>query len=371
MNQARRTGIATLIAASAVVCACCFISSRTGQAQGLPFNTAFSTSAVPLIAAQGKIDIGAFYVVRQAFSDKGPGWSDTILDVRQEVAGVRVREIRIAPMNRNCSRDVTVKAVERVLLNTTVTNVAGKFKLCSYPEDDFSGVIQVARRSDVEADSLATAVTQTIVAKCGTQERLYELPDPEMLKFDALKLADSRITALWDLRGDVVERAFGKAFSFSEATAEQNKGRQELGAKIVPEIMAGKFDSGFPDRTCPYAECRDHNAKSALQGYAGPMEEKDPAFVELANAASLHLAKFDLPPYPREAQRIHTQGEVRLRIFFDPETGSVTNVEPESGDDKLQEVAANAARTWQFQTGVALKTPVEVTLRFGFHCPAK
>ncbi len=309
--------------------------------------------------------------MRQAFSDKGPGWSDTILDVRQEVGGARVREIRIAPMSRNCAHDVTVKAVERVFPNATVTNVAGKFKLCSYPEDDFAGLIQVARRSDIEADSLETAASQTIVAKCGTQERLYELPDQEMLKFDALKLADRRITALWDLAGDVVDRAFGKDFSFSGATAEQNKERQELGAKIVPEILAGNFDSGFPDRACPYAECRDHNAKSALQGYTGPIEEKDPAFVELINPALLHLAKFDLPPYPREAQRAHTQGEVRLKIFFDPATGSVTDVEPQSGDDKLQDAAVNAARTWRFENGVALKTPVEVTLRFGFHCPAK
>jgi TonB family protein len=274
-------------------------------------------------------------------------------------------------MNRNCAHVVTVKAVEHVLPNLTAAKVAGKFKLCSYPEDDFAGVIQVAKRNDIEPESLEAAANVTIVAKCGTQERLYELPDPDLLKFEALKRADLRIAALWDLKDDVEERAFGKDFAFSKATIQQSKEQQELGAKIVPEILAGKFDSGFADTTCPFAECRDHNAKSALQGYAGSIEDRDPAFVQLLNPASLHLLNFDLPPYPREAQRAGAQGEVRLKIFFDPSTGAVTNAEPLSGDDQLQDAAVNAVRAWHFETGVGLKSPVEATLRFGFHCPTK
>jgi TonB family protein len=323
------------------------------------------------IQAQEKTELGEFYVVRQAVSNNGPGWSDTILDVRDGVGGVRVREIRIAPLNRNCSHIVTVKAVEIVLPNTTSAKVAGKFRLCSYPEDDFAGVIQIAKRSDIEPDSLESAATQTIVAKCGTKEILYELPDQDLLKFEALKRADARIAALWDLKDDVEDRAFGKDFAFAKATAEQNKERQVLGAKFVPEILAGKFDSGFSDSTCAFAECRDHNAKSALQGYKGPIDDKDPAFVELQNGASLHLAKFDLPSYPQEAQRALARGEVRLRIFFDPATGLVTNAEPMSGDDKLQDAAVKAAQSWRFEAGTALKSPIEVTLQFGFHCPAK
>jgi hypothetical protein len=318
-----------------------------------------------------EIALAGFYVVTQAVSDKGTPWADKILDVRAEVGGVRVREIRIAPMNRNCAHNVTVKAVERVLPNTTVAKVAGKFKLCSYPDDDFAGVIQVAKRDYIESDSIGTSANHTIVAKCGTKERLYELPYPETLKFEALKRADSRITALWDLADDVEERAFGKDFRFGGATAEQNKERQELGAKFVPEIMGGKFDSGFPDSTCAFAECRVHNAKSALQGYSGVIDERDPAYVEIVNVAALHLAKFELPEYSLDAQRAHAQGEVRLKIFFDPATGQVTNVEPQSGDEKLQDAAAKAAQAWQFRTGIALKSPVEATLRFGFHCPAK
>ena len=362
MNATRYENRLTLIALAAFACVGGLVNAKTN-----------GTANAGVKAAQSKeaIELGGFYVVTQAVSDKGTPWADKILDVRAEVAGVRVREIRIAPMNRNCGHNVTVKAVERLLPNTTVAKVAGKFKLCSYPDDDFAGVIQVARREYIESESVETSASHTIVAKCGTQEKLYELPYPETLKFEALQRADSRITALWDLADDVEERAFGKDFSFGGATAAQNKERQELGAKFVPEIMGGKFDSGFPDKTCAFADCRVHNAKSALQGYSGVIDEKDPAFVEVLNAPTLHLAKADLPAYPREAQSAHAQGEVRLKIFFDPATGLVTNVEPEAGDEKLQDAAVKAAQTWEFRTGIALKSPVEVLLRFGFRCPTK
>jgi Gram-negative bacterial TonB protein C-terminal len=356
-------GREALLALGALALASVFMSAGTRAVVNQAMNRA--------IQRQEKTELGEFYVVRQAVSNNGPGWSDTILDVRDEVGGVRVGEIRIAPLNRNCAHMVTVKAVEIVLSNTTAAKVAGQFRLCSYPEDDFAGVIQVAKRSDIEPDSLESAANQTIVAKCGAKEVLYELPDQDLLKFEALKRADGRIAALWNLKDDVEDRAFGKDFAFAKATTEQNKQRQELGAKFVPEILAGKFDSGFADSACAFAECRDHNAKSALQGYKGPIDDKDPAFVELLNSASLHLAKSDLPSYPREAQRALAQGEVRLRIFFDPSTGVVNSVEPLSGDDKLQDASVKAAQSWRFETGAALKSPSEVTLRFGFHCPAK
>jgi TonB family protein len=351
-----------LVALAAFVCTSGFIRAD---------NDAVASAQAKLAKRTEEVALGGFYVVTQALADKGTPWADKILDVRAEVGGVRVREIRIAPMNRNCAHNITVKAVEHVLPNTTVAKVAGKFKLCSYPDDDFAGVIEVAKRDYIEPDAMETSASHTIVAKCGTQERLYELPDPQMLKFEALKMADSRITSLWDLASDVDDRAFGKGFSFSGATAEQNKQRQELGAKFVSEIKAGKFDAGFPDVSCPFAECRVHDAKSALQGYAGVIDEKDPAYVVILNATSLHLVKSDPPEYPRDAQNAQAQGEVRLKIFFDPATGQVTTVEPQSGDEKLQDSAAKAAQAWQFQIGSGLKSPVEATLRFGFNCPAR
>src|ERR1700691_6815725 len=182
MNATRYEKHLTLIALAAFACAGGLVKAKTNGTANAGVKTPQSKEA---------IELGGFYVVTQAVSDKGTPWGDKILDVRAEVAGVRVREIRISPMNRNCGHNVTVKAVELLLPNTTVAKVAGKFKLCSYPDDDFAGVIQVARRDYIESESIETSASHTIVAKCGIQERLYELPYPETLKFEALKRADA------------------------------------------------------------------------------------------------------------------------------------------------------------------------------------
>ena len=100
-----------MLALGALAPAAGFVSARTWT---IPIPAIIRT-----IQTQEKTELGEFYVVRQAVSNNGPGWSDTILDVRDEVGGVRVREIRIAPLNRNCAHIVTVKAVETVLPNTT------------------------------------------------------------------------------------------------------------------------------------------------------------------------------------------------------------------------------------------------------------
>src|SRR5580693_6544297 len=102
------------------------VFAGAGGIVGVRTNRAGSNEARPAQVKE-EIALGSFYVVTQAVSDKGTPWADKILDVRAEVEGVRVREIRIAPMNRNCAHNVTVKAVERLLPNTTVAKVAGKF----------------------------------------------------------------------------------------------------------------------------------------------------------------------------------------------------------------------------------------------------
>ena len=211
-----------------------------------------------------------FYVVTQAIFHTDPKWVDHILEVRPEEEGVRVREIRIAPLNPTCPHHVTVRAIERVIPNTTVKKVALHFDLCAFTEDDVESLIQAAKRKTALASDDDSA-SQTIVARCGTKQRIFELPDKDSLRFDALSLADSRLSAFWNLAGVVEARIFGDDFSLARLTLEQDREAQALGAKLVPEIKSGKYDQAFADNNCPYGECSDHSSASALQGYAGPI----------------------------------------------------------------------------------------------------
>jgi hypothetical protein len=212
-----------------------------------------------------------FYVVTQAIFHTDPKWVDHILEVRPEAEGVRVREMRIAPLSAACPRHVTVRAIERVVPNTTVKKVALHFDLCAFSEDDVESMIQAARRKTASNSDGDDSASQTIVARCGTKQRVFELPDEDSLRFDALKLADSRLAAFWDLAAVVEARTFGDDFSLAKLTPEQDRDAQALGAKLVPEIKSGTYDQAFADNNCPYGECSDHSSASALQGYAGPI----------------------------------------------------------------------------------------------------
>jgi hypothetical protein len=213
-----------------------------------------------------------FYVVTQAIFHAGPKWVDHVLEVRpQSPTEVEVREIRIAPLSPACPHHVTVRAIERLVPNTTVKKVAAHFDLCAFTEDVVETMIHVAKRTNGALSSDDDSATQTIVARCGTNQRVFELPDESSLHFEALTLADSHLAAFWNLAATIESRTFGNDFSLAQLTPEQDREAQALGAKQVPEIKSGKFDQAFADNNCPYAECPDHNAASALQGYDGPI----------------------------------------------------------------------------------------------------
>jgi hypothetical protein len=211
-----------------------------------------------------------FYVVTQALFHTDPKWVDHILDVHPQGTDVAVREIRIAPLAPACPHHVTVRAIERTIPNTTMKKVAAHFELCSFAEDDIEGMLNAAKRPgspNTEGDS----ATQTIVARCGQKQKIFELPDQESLRFDAITLADPHLAAFWNLAGTVEARTFGNDFSLARLTPEQDRDAQALGSKLVTEIKSGKYDQAFADNNCPYGECPDHSSASALQGYAGPI----------------------------------------------------------------------------------------------------
>ncbi|MFZ3217269.1 MAG: hypothetical protein WA192_14525 [Candidatus Acidiferrales bacterium] len=220
--------------------------------------------------AKPKALLEEFYVVTQAVFHGDPKWVDHILDVRPQGADVLVREIRIAPLGAACPRRVTVRAIERVLPAITVKKVAGKFDLCDYAEDDVEAIVHTAtRRGDAGSGDEDASASQTVVARCNGRLRMFELPDQESLRFEAIGLADPRLATFWELAAVMEGRAFGYDFSLAKVTPAQDRELQALGAKVVAEIKSGRYDQGFADESCPYAECADHNAASALQGYAG------------------------------------------------------------------------------------------------------
>jgi hypothetical protein len=218
---------------------------------------------------------------------RSPQWRDTIVDVSQEGPGIRIREIAIEPaVGAHCPpHAVIARERDRELPGEFVEQAAGHHKLCSMNESEVAGVIGAANKDDVARANSDDFATQTIVATCGESEHLFELPYPDTLKWHALGLADSHITALWKLSHEVVAHAFGDAPflpDLPDATehprqvpalqAGDDFAAQKLAEKLVPEIRGKRYESGFGDSNCAYASCRDHTAASALQGYVGLLD---------------------------------------------------------------------------------------------------
>lgn len=232
--------------------------------------TALLLLTVPKSLANVVPDLESFYIVTQATFRDGPAWVDHILELRPQGPDVLIREIRIAPLSADCPHHVTIRAIERTMPATTVKQLAGKFELCAHAEDDVDGMIHAAKKEE-EQNAIDDSATQTIVAVCGGQKRMFELPYPETLRFEALNLANAHVAKFWEIAADIEAEAFGSDFSLAKLTSAQDAQAQDLAAKIVPEIKLGRYKQGFADADCPYAECRDHSAASALQGYSGPI----------------------------------------------------------------------------------------------------
>jgi TonB family protein len=307
-------------------------------------------------SAGGPEGFQSLYIVTHAISDASPFWFEYVLDVRAQGTGVLVRDIRIAPLNSICTRNLTVKAIDHLLPNLTVKKLT-RIDLCSLNTEFVASAIRAAQpKAAVSVDDTAS---YTLVAMCGKSEKVFSLPVPEAIDFKLLKKTSPRIASLWELASNVQRRAFGKDFSFYRVSMTQAAAFQALGAQVVPAMKSGIYDRGFEDRG-PLA--------SLLNDYSGPLEETEPSYVDLVDQPPPKFLKYDLPRYPPLAKQARIQGDVNLVITEDTQTGLVKDVETTSGQRLLVDAAVRAALQWQFQPGTNSRVPIELTVRFGFRC---
>lgn len=334
----------------------------------------FSLAALLLVSGASLLDhasagahhreeLQSFYVARSFFSDYLPGWSDTILDVAPQGNDVRVRVIRISLANDFCP-GLVVRAAEHVFPHTSVRKIAGR-DICAFTSDRVRAALEGAAPK-VMGDRSDSA-TETIVAKCGIQEKEFDFPYPVEVDQKALKGSNPDVSRLWDTFYRVYEAALGKNFSFGTAAPEQQRAMQDLGAKLVPELVSGKYQMAYNGSQCDGHDCDNYLAWQ-LKSYSGAPERYDPAVATLLDESSLHLTKYVAPVVPLIAKTAHVYGDVHLRITADRQTGAVENVDFISGPQLLERSALTAAKSWQFDPATLSPQPIEVTLRFELKC---
>lgn len=307
----------------------------------------------------------SFYVVREYFSDLIDASHEEVLEVTPQGKDVRVCVIRISVASFTCGGSV-VRAAERIFPNTTVRKLTGRIDPCSYTEAEVDNAIKAAATVGDYSDSAAV----TMVAKCGQSERAFNFPYPAQIKIKELHRHSRRVDRLWDLAYMVRTTYFGDKFSFDEVSPQQDKEFQDLGTKLVPELVSGKFDGAFDENACDGHKCPTGYFAWRLKGYTGIPVPPDPSTVQLTDAASFHLLKYVAPIYPTIDKISHVEGEVHLKIIVDPTTGVVTGATFVSGQEPLSHSAIDAAKQWQFVPGMQSGAPAEVILKYTL-CPVQ
>jgi hypothetical protein len=303
-------------------------------------------------------ELDRFYIATHVVSDASPFRYEYILDVSKEASAVLVRQIRIAPGKYGCSGSTSIKAVDRRLANSSVQNVA-QTNICSLDPDEVNSAIKRSIPKDLTA--IDDTASYTIVARCGQAEKVFELPFPEEVDFKTLKRINPRIGSLWDLARHVSARAFGKSFSFYDASASDDANFRALGAQIFPELKSGAYGRAYGE----------HYLEIFLKDYSGPGEEVDPWQVELMSPGRTEWTHYELPKYPPLARQTRIQGEVCLIAAIDPETGLVKDVKATSGHPLLAQSAIPAVKGWQLRQTNPPKDSVEIGMRYELRCPGE
>jgi Gram-negative bacterial TonB protein C-terminal len=293
----------------------------------------------------------SFYIGRSTFSDAVAAWSEELLEVTSRDDGVRVRVIRVSLANLHCDR-VIVQAAERIFPGTTVGTMAGQ-NLCAL---DGKTVESAVARASARSTGVYESAKSTIVARCGGREHVLSFTYDSTINWTALERRDPRIAAAGRLYLQLRARAFGERFSFDPRNVEADRQQSALGTTVVPDILAGRFDTFFGTRFT-----------SELGGYTGP-PSRDLAPAELLERAALTFDSYVPIAIPQIALTMNAHGDVRLRLTVDPPTGDVTGVDALSGPSILASTASEGVRRWRFTPGSISDGHVDVTLRFEVRC---
>jgi Gram-negative bacterial TonB protein C-terminal len=330
-------------------------------------NVLLCRGGAPTVAAAA-LPLQSFYIALHVFSDDLASGYEELLDVAASGKDVRVRLMRMSLANQYCPAPL-VRAVERVLPKTSVKALAGT-DICSNDPLGVERALDAAKPKTIS--SVFEAASQTVVARCGSQERIFDFPWAQTVDRSKLTRSAPAVSALWDTYLRVSQRAFGKAFAMSLEPPARQQQFEALGNTLAGDLTSGKYQAAYSDWPCHDLldqDCRGNYLAWRLRGYAGAPLLREPLPPELLEASAMRFVKYTTPVFSPIALSARVFGDVRLRMSADPLTGAATNVEVMSGPSLLSAAALAAAKSWQFEPGFGASAPIDVTLRFQIRCP--
>jgi len=299
-------------------------------------------------------------------SDASPFWYKYVLDVRSTADGTLVRNIRIAPLDFLCG-NVTVKAAEKQLRGITPLRLVGSNNPCALTVDTARQSIKKPR----VMESIFESIRFGIVASCGGEERVFQLPFKEEVDFRSLAKEAPRVAALWDLSRRVQIAAFGNKSIFYDISEERDSELQKFGDSLVSDLLTGKYDAGFSEFCGGILtpDCNPSPTKTLLHGFRPGLRVPDRT-PKLENVEQYHFVRYVAPVYPRTAQAARVESRITLEVVSDKDTGKTLKAIVLEGHPLLNQSAITAALQWQFDPSMQ-KTdqPIRLVLIYSLACP--
>jgi Gram-negative bacterial TonB protein C-terminal len=293
----------------------------------------------------------SLFIVTEAVSDAFPFWFKYVLDLVPTETGTSAKWIRLAPFGNACP-GATVKAMTATVPKSLSSIVSPK--LCSLSVSKVEKAISSVTRNASIWDSAAFG----IVAKCGSETKVFHLPLGDLVDMDRLKRDSKEAASLYDLYYQLVKEGFqGKSFYKNSESADREL--QEAGSILVDELRSGKYDAALsgPDLS-------SKSLKTFLADYRGVRHDADgiEGWIEVDNSTKERLTHYVEPIYSRLAITARISGPVELALVVD-DSGNVQDAVA-NGNRLLEDNAKNAAKQWKFKSG-AISGAVRATLQFG------
>ena len=341
-------------------------------------------SLAPILGSIPKKDLppklADFYTVDVWDDDYYPYWQSAILHVTSQPSGVNVQYIYIASATQPCD-DPAIKSASVFLPNSKLEQLTNGLDLCHLDTSTFNRHVSKYTKNPEPFDTTRSAV----VARCGAEERVFELPKFKM-NIKILEPIEPSAVPMSQLSAHLLKRAFpsdkaraifwGVDSSLSEVPVESPQ---------LKELKVGVFDKAFwfgfkgvhPAIPAQVVSSVDPTIgsdsdlgklRNVLEKYRRPAIGRSGRTATLLDSQGHQLKQYVAPSYPPLAVQTHIEGKVRLSLRVDRVSGQVESVDVSGGHPIFKESAEKAAKQWQFEPSQSLPKQITALLDFSLHC---
>lgn len=321
-----------------------------------------------------------FYTVAVWDDDFYPYWQSSILHVTRQENGSKVQYAYIASATQPCD-DPAIRGATAFLPNTKLKELTSGLDLCLLDTSSFNRNVTKYTKKPEPFSTERSAV----VARCGTEERVFEIPKFKM-NDKILKQIEPSALPMSQLSVFLLKKAFpiGKTRDIFWGVDSILSDIQRESPQLE-ELKAGAFDKAFwfgfkgvhPGIPAEVVTSVDPTIgsdsdlgklRNVLAKYQQPARRASEMTATLVDSQGYKLKEYVAPPYPPLAAQSHIAGKVVLSLRVDQATGRVESEDVVSGHALLQYSATNAAKRWQFDPSQELPEQIKVVLDFSFHC---